>query len=367
MLDDAARSVFAVEGEGMEFLIVVLIAAGALYFWRYSQNNSDNKSTSKPHVISHQASGRSSSGTPSSRTEKGDASSFNLAGEVEDTSDERDLLRQLWEASTLNFAVYGPGSVEELAQLIRRRAPSLRGTLWGRHQILSVEEPRLSLYGAFLTGATGSAFLLTEATSNAPTDTERMHEIFPVVEHIGEPTPTADGSGTWKTTLFTLGSTNEAELADIVLNSKVHPIGIAGGFVDAASSGFPEELGQDLLESGWGIFAERPELTIFAINTETAEGRTQVVLFGNEGPDTLRWNSAIAASPERYQEFLDANIDLPEGYELEAPTPENEKGWVVLRTELRQDLTVREVNKVAIEIAAFADRVEADLWGDDQL
>jgi hypothetical protein len=144
-----------------------------------------------------------------------------------------------------------------------------------------------------------------------------MHEIFPVVEHIGEPIPTADSSGSWKTTLFTLGSTNEAELADIVLDSKVHPIGIIGGFVDATSKGFPEELGQDLLNNGWGIFAERPELTIFAINTETTEGRTQVALFGNEGPDVLRWNSAIAASPERYQEFLDANIDLPEGYELD--------------------------------------------------
>ena len=353
----------------MEVVFVLLVVVAGAFFLRRAFGDPQEERT-PARTSGQQASGphRSSDATPSARDAAPTQShSYNLTSKTADSSDERELLRQLWRASTLNYAVYGPAGVEELSELIKQRAPKLRGSLWGPHQVLYFEEDNLTLIGAFLTGPKGSAFVLSNATTDGPTDTDRLLEVFPFFELSDRPVPTESGGGQWTTTLFVEGTTSDAELAEVVAAASNHPIGILDGFVDVAGSDFPAELARKLLDNGWGVFADRPGLTILATNVQTRGTRTQVALFGNEGPDSFRWNSAIAASPQRYEEFLNANIELPDGYELEPPGPENEKGWVTLRTDLRSDMTVTEVNDVAIAMAVFADSVEERLWGDDLL
>lgn len=145
--------------------------------------------------------------------------------------DPNSLARQIWRAAGLNVAIHGPGPADELVDVLRHRAPELRGHPTG--PFLQHAEPNLRIWIVLLEGPAGSCCVISEATleRDGSFDAQRLSPGILPVEMLNSPPPTRDGQGVWETTMFSNGLTDCEELADRVLEGRLLQPTQCGGLV----------------------------------------------------------------------------------------------------------------------------------------
>lgn len=285
-----------------------------------------------------------------------------------DPSGNREIVSGFWKECGLNYAVYGPGPVLELGELIRERT-YLRGQVVGDGGLILMEQPGVKLIIGFLSGPHGSVCTISAADVD---DVEQLDRIFPGFEMIRNPIPVASRQGTWRTTIFTTGSVADPELGSLILGGRIVPptllLGLTPPTPPPAGLGFiPEPLMTQLLSNGWHPTNGLTTASLVGTNVGLDGGRTQVVYFGCPSPGTYQWSTGLARDVARYAEFRASGIQVPEGYSITEPSTDGQRAMLdyPVTSETPPDLS--SVADFAIRLGGYADGIERTLWGDDDL
>lgn len=149
------------------------------------------------------------------------SSHFDLTAVVSHSDESYRLAQRLWGAAGLNIAVHGPGSADQLVEMLSIRVPKLKGMPHG--PFLELVEPNLRLCIALLEGSSGSACVISEAsaTGDDEFDAEKLSPGIISVDMLNSPPSTADGQGVWETTIFSRGLTDSDALANRLRDARV--------------------------------------------------------------------------------------------------------------------------------------------------
>lgn len=150
--------------------------------------------------------------------------SHDLGKEVVDADDSYRTVQQAWSAAGLNIAFHGPGSADELVQMLSRRVPGLKGDPVG--PFVQLIEPNMRLWVSVVEGSSGSACVVSEATrpEDGEFDAAKLSPGIISVDVLNSPAPTADGQGQWDAVIFSRGTTDDPVLAERLRNGKVLPL-----------------------------------------------------------------------------------------------------------------------------------------------
>lgn len=137
-------------------------------------------------------------------------------------ADNYSTAQQAWSAAGLNIAIHGPGSADELLEVLMRTLPGLEGDLFG--PFVEVVRPNMRLWVSLIESDAGSACVVSEVTrpEDGEFDAEVLSEIIPA-DVLNYREPTASGQGHWEASIFSRGATESAALAERLQGGRLVP------------------------------------------------------------------------------------------------------------------------------------------------
>ena len=156
--------------------------------------------------------------------------SHNLSKEVADADVMYRTAQQAWSAAGLNIAIHGPGSADELVEMMSRRLPDLRGEPYG--PFVELVEPNMRLWMCLVEGSSGIACVISEVTrpEDGEFDSTVLSEIIPA-DVLNSSESSTDDQDDWEATTFSRGATDSTTLAERLQNGRLLPPDRLGSLV----------------------------------------------------------------------------------------------------------------------------------------